>query len=420
MHKNILFLSLACAAGLNAQIDPGLRKGPSSTGSPLRGLSASELAFFEKGKVAFDEIDGVAEGLGPRFNLDGCGGCHSQPRLGGTSPPINPQFAVATKMGGLNRIPSFLKDNGPALVARRRRNPDGSPDGGVHNLFVITGRTDAPANCRVQQPDFSNMNNFSLRIPTPTFGLGLVESIRDSALRANLTANGDRRRLLGIGGRFNTNGSDGTITRFGWKAQNKSLGIFAGEAYNVEVGVTNDLFPQDREEDPACNQTGGPESASDLETGEKSDLELFTYFMRFLAPPQPAPASPSSDLGRAVFESTGCAMCHTPTLKSGASAFAALSNKDVPLYSDLALHRMGQGLADGINQGSALGDEFRTAPLWGLGERIFFLHDGRSRDLVETIRMHDSPGSEAHQVIRLFEALSPDQKRDLLVFLRSL
>ncbi len=329
-------------------------------------------------------------------------------------------MAVATKMGALNRIPSFLKADGPALVARRRRNPDGSTDGGVHNLFVITGRTDAPATCRVQQPDFSNMNNFSLRIPTPTFGLGLIESIPDFALRANLAANGDRKRLFGIGGRFNTNGNDGTITRFGWKAQNKSLGIFAGEAYNVEVGVTNDLFPQDREEDPACNQTGGPESASDLQTGERSDLELFTYFMRFLAAPQPAAANPSINLGRAAFESVGCALCHTPTLRSGTSTFAALNNKEVALYSDLALHRMGQGLADGINQGVALGDEYRTAPLWGLGERIFFLHDGRSRDLVETIRMHDSPGSEAHNVVRLFEALSADQKRDLLVFLRSL
>ena len=420
MHKRLLLLSLACASGLNAQTDPGLRRGPSSTGRPLDGLNAAELAFFEKGKAAFGEIDDVAKGLGPRFNLDGCGGCHSQPRLGGTSPRINPQFAVATKMGALNRIPSFLQADGPARVARRRRNPDGSPDGGVHNLFVITGRADAPAGCRVQQPDFSNMNNFSLRIATPTFGLGLVESIRDTALRANLAADGDRKRLLGIGGRFNTNGNDGTITRFGWKAQNKSLGIFAGEAYNVEVGVTNDLFPQDREEDPACNQTGGPESVSDLETGERSDLELFTYFMRLLAPPQQAPASQSSEVGRALFESTGCALCHAPNLKSGASAVSALSNKDVRLYSDLAVHRMGQGLADGINQGVAQGDEFRTAPLWGLGERIFFLHDGRSRDLVETIRMHDSPGSEAHTVVRIFEGLSADQKRDLVAFLRSL
>ena len=142
--------------------------------------------------------------------------------------------------------------------------------------------------------------------------------------------------------------------------------------------------------------------------------------MRFLAPPAPTPTSASIDNGRALFDSAGCTLCHTPTLQTGNSSFAALSRQNANLYSDLAIHRMGQGLADGVSQGLAQGDEWRTAPLWGLGDRLFLLHDGRSRDLLDAIQQHDSPGSEAHAVIGNFQALTASQKQDLLNFLRSL
>ena len=113
-------------------------------------------------------------------------------------------------------------------------------------------------------------------------------------------------------------------------------------------------------------------------------------------------------------------MCHTPQLKTDTVTSKALSQQSVNLYSDLALHQMGPGLADGISQGDACGEEFRTAPLWGVGERLFLLHDGRSRDLTDAIRQHDGPGSEARSVVRNFEFLTRDQKQDLLNFLRSL
>jgi CxxC motif-containing protein (DUF1111 family) len=119
-------------------------------------------------------------------------------------------------------------------------------------------------------------------------------------------------------------------------------------------------------------------------------------------------------------------MCHNPSFKTQTSPMAALSNQPVNLYSDLLVHHMGPGLADGITQGNAEGDEFRTAPLWGLGQRIFFLHDGRTMDLVEAIRAHKSraaspyPASEANAVIDSFNALSEPQKQQLLNFLRSL
>ena len=127
-----------------------------------------------------------------------------------------------------------------------------------------------------------------------------------------------------------------------------------------------------------------------------------------------------------MFDSTGCALCHTPTLTTGDTTVAALSNQRADLFSDLALHAMGPGLADNILQGAAAGDEFRTAPLWGLGQRLFFLHDGRTTDLVEAIRAHQSKGdkkfgdSEANAVIDRFEKLDARDAQNLLNFLRSL
>src|SRR4029077_17234919 len=105
-------------------------------------------------------------------------------------------------------------------------------DGGVHDLYTIAGRSDAPG-CTLAQPKFAQQlafNNVIFRIPTPLFGLGLVENTPDATLRANLAATQAARAQLGICGTFNTSGNDGTITRFGWKAQNKSLLVFAGEA----------------------------------------------------------------------------------------------------------------------------------------------------------------------------------------------
>jgi CxxC motif-containing protein (DUF1111 family) len=143
-------------------------------------------------------------------------------------------------------------------------------------------------------------------------------------------------------------------------------------------------------------------------------------FMRYLAPPAPGPQTASATRGNDLFASIGCAACLTPTLRTGNSSSTALRQQSVNLYSDLALHNMGPNLDDGITQGQAQGRDWRTAPLWGLGDRLFFLHGGRSTDLIDAIRQHDSPGSEAHQVIGNFNALTSDQQQDLLNFLRSL
>ena len=420
--------------------DPGLRSGPAGAGGPVPGLTSDELAFFRAGRAAFLEVEAVKDGLGPRFNLDSCGGCHAQPAIGGSSPFVNPQVAAATKAGAMNIVPSFITLSGPVREVRFKSKADGTPDGGVHNLYTIAGRSDAPG-CTLVQPDFKReaaRDNLIFRIPTPVFGAGLIEAIQDQTITANLRAEPSRRAVMGIAGRpnrrgpgrVNTSSNDGSITRFGWKAQNKSLLVFAGEAYNVELGVTNELFPTERDETPGCQFNATPESSTKLDassvTDALSDTLKFAIFMRFLAPPQPAPETPSSARGLAVFTEIGCALCHVPSMTTGRSSTAALSEKPTRLFSDLLLHRMGARLADGIAQGVAERDEFRTAPLWGLGQRIFLMHDGRTTDLVEAIEMHASTGdgrvppSEANAVIARFRALGEDKKQDLLNFLRSL
>ena len=443
----------------SAPVDPGVRGGPAGAGAPLKGLTADETAFFQDGQARFADVEVVTKGsnngLGPRFNSNQCLSCHSQPDAGGSSPAQNPLIAVATLNGAKNAVPWFITQNGPVREARFKLSTNGASDGEVRNLFVITGRTDAPG-CDIAQPDFlpagnpltgqGGNSNIIFRIPTPLFGAGLIEAIPDSAILANMQSNASEKSALGISGHANAHlsgnvnrsANDGTITRFGWKAQNKSLLMFAGEAYNVEMGITNQLFPQERDETSGClfnataedtlNFTPTPATTGSSNTAVISDIEAFANFMRMLAPPTPAPATPSSEKGRATFARIGCVHCHTPSFTTGAkiasgsstSPSAALSNQTVNLYSDLLVHHMGKRLADGITQGGAGPDEFRTAPLWGVGQRIFFLHDGRTTNLVEAIRDHQSDDSEANEVIKLFISLTTQEQQEVIDFLRSL
>jgi CxxC motif-containing protein (DUF1111 family) len=433
--------SCAVPAMTLAQTDPGVRAGAGANGGPLPGLTAGELSFFNEGLADFNSVEETDEGLGPRLNLDGCVTCHSQPAVGGTAPAINPQVAFATAFGQRNVLPPFITRTGPIREARFKRNPDGSRDGGVHALFVISGREDgstSAAGCNIQQENFAQQasnGNVSLRIPTPVFGLGLIEQIPDSAIIASLTSNGPTNQGLGIAARVNRNGNDGTISRFGWKAQNQSVLLFAGEAYNVEMGITNQLFQSERDQTASCQFATVPNDVSTTD-GEPnpaaavSGEEKFAFFMRFSNGPIPNATVPGGSAsigrGRTAFQNVGCAQCHTPTLRTGNSTVAALRNKAVNLFSDLANHNMGPGLADDIIQGRAGGDEFRSAPLWGLGQRVFFLHDGRTNNLLTAIAAHASNGnnqfgpSEANAVISRFNQQPAATKQDILNFLRSL
>ncbi len=440
-------ITLGAAIAL-AQTDPGPRGGPPSAGGKFQSLNPTESFFFQQATQVFKEVDSVSgtlpgesgSGLGPTFNGNSCAMCHAQPAVGGSSPGLiskqnsvpNPQVALATLDGAMNTVPPFIHANGPVMEARFVNGPSG-PDGGVHGLFTIQGRHDATG-CTLAQPDFQtalNTHNVVFRIPTPLFGLGLVENTPDATLAANLAANASAKSGLGIGGKLNTTGNDGTVTRFGWKAQNKSLLIFAGEAYNVEQGVSNEAFPNERSAVAGCVFNAGPEDSTNLvdptfhlpistASALSSDVINFAAFARLLAPPNPTTNSQSEQNGATVFANVGCALCHSATLTTAKSKFTGMSNFTYHPYSDFAVHHMGQGLADGVTQGNAGGDEFRTAPLWGVGQRLFFLHDGRTPDLVQAIQLHQSQGSEASQVIQQFNSLSSQSKQDLLNFLRSL
>jgi CxxC motif-containing protein (DUF1111 family) len=341
------------------------------------------------------------------------------------------------------------------------RNADGTPDGGVHDLFTITGRTDAPIGCNLKQPDFATQlqnGNVSFRIPIPTFGEGFVENASEEILTKNLAALGTIKSSLGIKGRFNTSGNDGTITKFGWKAQNKSMLMFSGEASNVEMGITNELFTNERT-NSGCATNATPEdnthviippggNAGDDASEISSLIENFTIFMRLNAPAQPCDFFTSQNScqalgasalrGQALFGTVvpgstgtantgiGCVLCHTDSLHTAKSNLSPLSGVEFHPFSDFALHHMGPGLADGISQGVAGSDEFRTAPLWGVGQRIFFLHNGSTSDIVAAIELHAGPCatgqvcSEATQVINTFNGLTQQQQQDLVNFLRSL
>ena len=437
-YKLILAIVVVALLGIsqtiNAQFrarDPGVRGGVAA-GAPIGGLTAEEQEMFDVGRDDFSEEEAVADGVGPRFNFVSCAGCHAQPDVGGTSPAVNPLFRVTGDLGFTgNVIPSFITPNGPVREARFQFNSDGSRDGGVHALFVITEHPQA-AGCTIAQENFEKQvfnDNIIFRIPTPVFGAGLIEQINDATILANLASNSFTKRILGISGRVNRSGNDGTVTRFGWKAQNKSLLMFSGEAYNVEMGITSELFQQERDETPSCQFATVPNDVTPS-VRQIGAIENFANFQRFLAPPTPSPDTPGGSFsiarGRQQFVNVGCGLCHTPALKTGATTVAALRFRTAYLYSDLALHQMGPGLADDILQGRARGDEFRTAPLWGLGQRIFFLHDGRTTDLVDAIRAHKSVGnfkfgpSEANDVIDRFNALGEGDTQDLLNFLRSL
>jgi Di-haem oxidoreductase, putative peroxidase len=499
--KLIFIMCFACTMvttlvlGQVAQIiprDPGVRGGPSGGGQTLPGLQINEAKMFEEGKKRASELEATCDGcsdvtpgsdtgenpllatltnsagLGARFNGDQCIVCHSQPGIGGSGgflvpnpgepnprPPENPMFdLIPHRKGATNRVPSFITQFGPIREVRFIFKPDGTRDGGVHQLFTIVGRTDDPGitGCSIQQPDFEREvanRNVAFRIPLQMFGMGLIDSIQDQEILRRHNDSAAYRAQFGVEGITNRSANDGTITRFGWKAQNKSLTVFAGEAYNVEMGVTNELFPQATEESDACNGPAKPhpndvtrlETNDDNNEGFDNPLHLladwmqFTLFMRFLDAPQPAPLTPSAQRGRGLFTTVGCAACHTPQMMTASSIKSdALRNKPVNLYSDLLIHHMGANLADNIIQGAAGPDMFRTTPLWGVGQRIFFLHDGRTKNLLDAIDAHFSPAasanpvtkmpalgpSEANKSVDAFRRLSASDKQAILDFLRSL
>jgi CxxC motif-containing protein (DUF1111 family) len=489
--------------------DPGVRGGAPGAGGPIAGLTAAELAFFTAAEARFNVIETVSSGLGPGFNELSCGSCHVGPAVGGSSPATNPQVTDGNAMGASNVIPSFITANGPIREARFVLQPNGQPDGSVHDLFSIATRSDSPSGCVFAQPPFAAQlakNNVIFRIPIALFGDGLIEVVPDLNLQNAFAAQASKNGSLGISGSFNTIGNTQSITRFGWKAQNPSLTFFAGEAYDVEEGVTNETFPEERNiapgpetgfgvpATPQCAPNPEPEDttttvdaisppSASISSDLSSDIVNFANFPRLLAAPVPAvpftasstassgasttststtassstgatvqvasalptaagtsttsttstsssssstPSAASVQAGFTAFNNVGCSGCHIVSQTTTNAELIdvtqnpAISNITINPFSDFAVHTMGTGLADGVSQGSTTGQQFRTAPLWGVGQRNFFLHDGRTNNLVTAIEQHASSGSEANQVIQNFNMLSATDQQNLINFLRDL
>lgn len=367
---------------------------PPPLGGPLPGLTSSELLDFQNGRDEFVQTEGPRDGLGPVFNGTSCLQCHHAAAVGGASADLG--VSRVTRIGALKngRYSDLTEVGGPLLQARSLRE--------FNPKYPVPPEVVPPGTQFVAH-----------RITTPLFGAGLIEAIPDQTI-INLSNTPQPDGIHGVPNMVvNPETGNTEVGKFGWKAQVSSLHVFAADAYLNEMGITNPLFshenlPQGKAIPPGADPVPDPED-------EGADVDGLANYMRFLAPP---PHAPQVNIrGSQIFSNLHCASCHVPTLTTGFSTTQALSNKQANLYSDLLLHRMGPGLADNIRQGSSMGDQFRTAPLWGVGRRPFWLHDGRARTLDQAVRMH---GGEAAQSASRYSLLNPTDRQTLVQFLMGL
>ena len=363
-------------------------------GSPLPGLSAQELELFRTGLDDFSEVESAADGLGPAFNGTSCAVCHSVPAIGGIT------AMTEVRAGHRDENGKFTELAGGTLF----------------HLFSISNHR-----CQVQIPEEANV--IARRAPIPLFGAGLVEAIPDEALIA--LEDPDDRNGDGISGRaarvVDLASGRVRIGRFGWKSQHATLLAFSADAYRNEMGITNDLFPDevalgiDPEQLKLCAPPRkGVEDVRDRRT-QLRGIDQFENFMRLLAPPERGTINSSVLGGETIFASVGCQRCHTALLTTAPSKNPIFDRKPVRLYSDLLLHDVGTG--DGIEQEAAASDEIRTPALWGLRFRRPLLHDGSSPTIDDAITKH---GGEATSIVTRYRDLSPADQALLLAFLKSL
>ena len=392
-HALVAALTLAAAAAVTAQeIQPRM-------GEPLPGLSAAQQARFDEGKLAFDHVFSIPGGLGPIMNDESCSACHSLPTVGGSG------AKVVTRFG--NSGPPFdpLEALGGSLLQREAIQ--------VECLEFVPPEANVEIN----------------RITPSAFGLGLVEAIKpqDIIRLERIPPPGVSGRAHRVHAAEDPPEAKRKVGRFGWKAQVATLLTFSGDASVNELGFTNRLFPAENAPNGnekllrMCDSVPDPEDGPDPQGFHQIDRQ--TDFQKFLAQP---PQTPRTNMpGEALFIGIGCASCHiaTPYL-TATTAEPPLNGKTIKPYSDFLLHNMGS-LADGIVQGDAKEDEFRTPSLWGLRTRagIALLHDGRvtggtlEDNVKNAIIAHDGEGLAA---ANNFVGLGTTQKDQVVRFLLSL
>ena len=390
-HSWLLVAGAVCAAAIVARA----QSRPVQPGDPLPGVTPAEFEEFRLGLDDFLEVETAEEGLGPAFNGTSCGACHNVPAIGGVSP-------VAEVRAGYNGGASGFQ-------------PAAASGDTLFHLFSIPTHS-----CQPVIPREANV--IVRRVPVPVFGAGLLEAIEDQTILAREDPS-DRDRD-GVSGRaaMVTDVATGErrVGRFGWKAQHATLLAFGADAYRNEMGITNDVFPQEvafgitPAQMRVCDRIPDPEDVRDPATRRRG-IDNFATFMRLLAPIDREAANDQTAAGERVFAALGCATCHVPVLETGPSSNPLFHRKRVALFADLLLHDVATG--DGIKQGAAEANEIRTPALWGLRFRRPFLHDGSAGTIEEAVLKH---GGEALLAVRGFARLSEEERAALLAFLRSL
>jgi len=373
-------------------------------GGPLPNLTSLENTMYTQGQFPFNKAWDFVQGLGPVFTQIGCQFCHSSPVLGGNSTQRSTFFGSVNLDGTFNPL---FNEGGPLL----------------QKMTIQMFRS----NCKVKGETIpSDATIVALHQPPPLFGLGLVDNIPDNAILSNAVDKG--QGIHGVANMVLDENNHVRVGRFGLKGEFATLVQAAAEAQGHDLTVTNPIvpdedLPQGKPIPPNCSITTEPNDPS------KQMMGMY-HFLLYMAPN--TPGAPNAN-GKALFKSTGCTLCHTPSYTTAKTVIVpvewkgrtiqsnALANKPVQLYSDLLLHDMGPGLADGLPMGLATGSMFRTAPLWGLSVKIStgngLLHDGRVTDAASAIQAH---GGEASQVLANFNALSPQDQADLIAFISSL
>src|SRR5262249_50196910 len=356
-------------------------------GGPLPGLTDGELAEFKDGFEAFRDQIFPEEGLGPVFNGRRCYLCHRNPALGGRSAR---RSAIVTRFG---RVDGGIFD------------PLTSLGGSLLQQIAIK-----PECAEVVPPE---ANIVAQRKVTPAFGAGLIEAIPDEQIIDRAMA--EQAANPAMAGRVHTvtSPSDGLphVGRFGWNAHQALIYDMVGEALLNELGLTNALFPVENAPNGDLGLLAGCDAVPDPED-TRDFLGKITHLLRYIGPP--ATRGRVNDValhGETVFHSIGCGFCHFSGY-TAVSPIAAIDGKSVPIYSDLLLHDIGTG--DGIVQGDAQGNEFRTPLIW-LAAVGPFLHDGRARSVTEAIDAHRG---QALPVRDAYFALSLSDQQAVLKFLK--
>ncbi|MEE3319960.1 MAG: di-heme oxidoredictase family protein [Pseudomonadota bacterium] len=435
---------LSAGEGTVTKTDQNAFSLPLANLSPTRRLDFSVgNSFFRNPWVIAPASTDARDGLGPLFNTNACQNCHIKD---GRGHPPGPEAKQAVSMLVRLSVPAGEGDDltRSGLVAEPNYGgqfqdaaiPGIAPEGRVrveYSPLVMTFADGHEVELRKPRLTFSNLaygemhpaTLFSARIAPPVIGLGFLEAISDEDLLANEDpddADGD-----GISGRANRvwDRASGTVQvgRFGWKAGQPSLRQQNAEAFANDMGLTSHLVPTDScapsQEDCLALPDGGTPEVSD------EILDNVTFYTRNLAVPARRNVDDPQVLkGKSLFHEANCQGCHVPSFTTSADApEPELANQTIRPYTDLLLHDVGPGLADGRPEFLANGQEWRTPPLWGIGlteavnGHTQFLHDGRARNLMEAILWHGGEAAASRDKVLTFDA---EQRAALLAFLNSL